>query len=72
MGKKLSRKLPVVLFLVLLSRVDSQAQTTASGGLTGVVSDASQAVVLDAVVELRDSAKGVMQTAGKLRADRVA
>jgi hypothetical protein len=39
------------------------AQTTSSGGLTGVVSDPSQAVVPDALVEIRDAAKGTLQTA---------
>jgi Carboxypeptidase regulatory-like domain len=39
------------------------AQTTTSGGLTGVVSDPSQAVVPDALVEIRDTAKGTLQTA---------
>jgi hypothetical protein len=38
------------------------AQTTTSGGLTGVVTDASQAVVPDAGVELKDSAKGTTQS----------
>ena len=38
------------------------AQTTTSGGLTGVVTDPSQAVVPDAVVEIRDSAKGTTQS----------
>ncbi len=39
------------------------AQTTTSGGLTGVVSDPSHAVVPNAVVELRDNAKGTIQSA---------
>jgi hypothetical protein len=38
------------------------AQTATSGGLTGVVSDPSNAVVPDAKVELRDTAKGIGQT----------
>ncbi|MGC1477864.1 MAG: carboxypeptidase-like regulatory domain-containing protein, partial [Terriglobales bacterium] len=38
------------------------AQTTTSGGLTGVVTDPSQAVVPDAVVEIRDTAKGTTQS----------
>lgn len=37
------------------------AQTTTSGGLTGVVSDPSHAVVPDAVVEIRDNTKGTIQ-----------
>jgi hypothetical protein len=39
------------------------AQTTTSGGLTGVVSDPSHAVVPEAAVELRDRAKGSIQRA---------
>src|SRR5215469_10112332 len=38
------------------------AQTTSSGGLTGVVSDPSGAVVPDALVELKDTAKGDTQS----------
>ena len=34
------------------------AQTTTSGGLTGVVTDPSHAVVPDADVEIKDDAKG--------------
>src|SRR6266516_2529112 len=40
----------------------SRAQTTASGALAGVVSDQSQAVIPNADVELRDSAKGITQS----------
>jgi Carboxypeptidase regulatory-like domain len=39
------------------------AQTTTSGALIGVVTDASKAVVPDAVVEISDVAKGTVQTA---------
>ena len=39
------------------------AQTTTSGGLTGVITDPSNAVVPDASVEIRDNAKGAIQTA---------
>jgi hypothetical protein len=52
-----------MLSLALCSIQDSRAQTTTSGGLTGVVSDPSHAVVPDAVVELRDSSKGTIQSA---------
>jgi hypothetical protein len=52
--------LPVLLpFLSLPCKL--RAQTTASGGLTGVVTDPSSAVVPDADVEIRDSAKGTTQ-----------
>ena len=37
------------------------AQTTTSGGLTGVVSDPSHALVPDAGVEIKDNAKGTTQ-----------
>jgi hypothetical protein len=60
---KLSIQLQLILFLVLCSIHESSAQTTTSGGLTGVVSDPSHAVVPDAVVELRDSSKGTIQSA---------
>jgi len=39
------------------------AQTTTSGGLTGVVSDPSHAVVPDAIVEIKDNTKGTIRTA---------
>jgi hypothetical protein len=41
----------------------STAQTTTSGSLTGVVTDPSGAFVPNAKVEIRDSAKGTIQTA---------
>jgi hypothetical protein len=53
----------VILFLTFCSILEARAQTTTSGGLTGVVSDPSHAVVPDAVVELRDDDKGTIQTA---------
>jgi carboxypeptidase family protein len=49
--------------LVLCLSNELSAQTATSGGLTGVVSDPSQAVVPDAVVEIRDNSKGTTQTA---------
>jgi hypothetical protein len=59
---------PVILRLAILLLVpcpfhDLNAQTTNSGGLTGAVSDPSHALVPGAVVELRDNAKGTVQTA---------
>jgi hypothetical protein len=42
---------------------DARTQTTTSGGLTGIVSDPSHAVVPYAVVELRDNNKGTIQAA---------
>ncbi len=60
---KLPIQLLVIVSLALWSIHDSRAQTTTSGGLTGVVSDPSLAVVPDAIEELRDTAKGSIQTA---------
>ena len=63
MIRKLPLQLLVICFLSLCSAARSHAQTTTSGGLTGVVTDPSKAVVPDAVVELRDTTKGTMQAA---------
>jgi Carboxypeptidase regulatory-like domain/TonB dependent receptor-like, beta-barrel len=49
-----------LLLALLLSRV-LIAQTTNSGGLTGVVTDPSHAVVPDADVEVKDNLKGTHQ-----------
>jgi Carboxypeptidase regulatory-like domain len=52
-------RLPSVLLLIGLSFSNGVgAQTATSGGLTGVVTDPSDAVVPDANVELKDNAKG--------------
>jgi len=51
------------LLLVFSFASDLNAQTTTSGGLTGVITDQSSAVVPDAAVELKDNAKGVTQSA---------
>src|SRR5260370_40041681 len=60
-------KLPIhllaILTLSLCSIHNVRAQTRTSGGLTGVVSDPSHAVMPDAVVELRENTKGSIQTA---------
>jgi hypothetical protein len=62
---KFSAILPTVSSLFLLAAFSNKlpAQTTTSGALIGVVTDASKAVVPDAVVEIRDVAKGTVQTA---------
>jgi len=60
---KLPIQLLVIVSLALCSIQNSRAQTTTSGGLTGVVSDPSHSVVPDAVVELRDDSKGTVQPA---------
>jgi hypothetical protein len=51
----------VLLFALPMSSV-SFAQTTTSGGLTGVVTDQSSAVVSDAKVEIKDDSKGTTQS----------
>jgi len=50
----------VFLFLVLAVSLEFRlhAQTTTSGGLAGIISDQSSAVVPNAEVELKDNAKG--------------
>ena len=58
---------PVILlvpFLLLVPRLSNNlnAQTTASGGLTGVVSDPSGAVIRDAFVRVKDDSKGTIQS----------
>src|SRR6516165_2438813 len=50
-------------FLVAIGLANaSHAQTTTSGGLTGVVSDQGKAVLPDAVVELRDDGSGITRS----------
>ena len=58
---------PVILLvpiLLLVPRLSNNlnAQTTASGGLTGVVTDPSGAVIRDAHVEVKDDSKGTIQS----------
>jgi len=62
MRRKLMIRLLSVLLLFLLPLDNPSAQTTSSGGLTGVVMDPSNAVVPDVDVEIRDNAKGAIQT----------
>src|SRR5271166_2010210 len=50
------------LLLALLISSLSSAQTTTSGGLTGVVTDPSGAVVPDADVEIKNDSKGTTQS----------
>jgi hypothetical protein len=50
-------------FLVAIGLANAlHAQTTTSGGLTGVVSDQGKAVLPDAVVELRDDGSGITRS----------
>jgi hypothetical protein len=51
------------LLLCAFGSLRLSAQTTTSGGLTGVVTDPSRAVVPDALVELIDDTKGTIQSA---------
>jgi hypothetical protein len=51
------------LFLLAVFANELPAQTTTSGALTGVITDASKAVVPAAEVEITDVAKGTVQTA---------
>ena len=51
-----------ILLLGSLSSRELNAQTTSSGGLRGVVSDPSGAVVAGAIVELKDNGKGDTQS----------
>ena len=51
------------LIVALLSLANTiTAQTTSSGGLTGVVTDQSNAVVLNAEVDINNNARGVTQS----------
>src|SRR5258708_21138125 len=52
--------LPAVMLGLCLFN-EARAHTTGSGGLTGVVTDPSSAIVPDADVEIRDNAKGTTQ-----------
>src|SRR5215469_15409434 len=50
------------VFAVLMASVASLAQTPTSGGLTGVVTDQSNALVPNADVQIKESEKGILQT----------
>jgi hypothetical protein len=53
----------LAVLLVTASPVNKlNAQTRNSGGLTGVVTDPSHAVVPDASVDIKDDAKGTIQS----------
>jgi hypothetical protein len=64
-GQTLGRRPQLWFFLGLLLVMPisnlSIAQTTTSGGLAGVVTDPSNAVVPNADVEIKDNAKGTHQ-----------
>ncbi len=52
----------LLLFLSLSFSNELNAQTTTSGGLSGVVTDPSNALVPNAEVEIKDIAKGTIQS----------
>src|SRR5215469_7926775 len=56
------RVLAPALLMVIGLVEGLNAQTTTSGGLTGVVTDQSNAIVPNADVEIRDNAKGTIQS----------
>jgi hypothetical protein len=56
------RLLLVLLNLLLVMLKPSMAQTTTSGGLAGIVTDPSNAVVPNTDVEIKDNAKGTTQS----------
>ncbi len=61
------KKLPLSLlfsdvFLAVCLSIAANAQTTTSGGLSGIVTDPAAAIVPHADVEIRDTAKGTIQT----------
>jgi len=58
----LLRLLCLPLFLLFCLSYEVKAQTTTSGGLTGVVTDQSNAVVPNADVEIKDNRKGTSQS----------
>src|SRR6266700_2696037 len=57
-----SALLLAISFLAISFSSELIAQTTTSGGLTGVVTDPSHAVVLGADVEIKDNSKGTTQS----------
>jgi hypothetical protein len=56
------RSFLVLLGLLFATCISALTQTTTSGGLTGMVTDPSKAVVPDADVEIKDNAKGTVQS----------
>ena len=62
MRSRLKRSLLAAILLAISIANNLRAQTTNSGGLTGVITDQSSAVVPNAMVEIRDEAKGTIQT----------
>jgi len=50
------------VFAVLMATAASPAQTSTSGGLTGVITDQSNALLPNAGVQIKESEKGILQT----------
>jgi hypothetical protein len=67
MRSRLTRSLFAANLLAISIANNLHAQTTTSGGLTGVITDQSSAVLPNATVEIRDEAKGTTQ---KTKTDR--
>src|SRR5579864_8522794 len=62
-GQIFTRRRRLSLLVILFATSTSTlAQTTTSGGLAGIVNDASKAVVPGADVEIKDNAKGTTQS----------
>jgi hypothetical protein len=62
MGLSSRRLFLYSLVLVVYLPAELKAQTTTSGSLTGIVTDQSGAVLLDAVVQIKDNNKGRIQS----------
>jgi Carboxypeptidase regulatory-like domain len=60
--RPISVLLLAALFVAAAPANKLNAQTTTSGGLTGVVTDPSHALVSDADIEIMDNAKGTTQS----------
>jgi hypothetical protein len=60
MRSRLTRSLFAANLLAISIANNLHVQTTTSGGLTGVITDQSSAVLPNATVEIRDEAKGTM------------
>jgi Carboxypeptidase regulatory-like domain len=62
MRVRLLRRIFITLLLLVGAASNLKAQTTASGGLTGTVTDPSNHFVAGAIVELKNTAKGTLQS----------
>jgi hypothetical protein len=63
-ARQIFRRRPFLIWLAVIFAmyISTVAQTTASGGLAGVVTDPSKAVLPDADVKIKDHAKGTTQS----------